>query len=856
MVSRAAEVPDTGLPIEAAIGDVREALATHRRVVLQAEPGAGKTTVVPLRLINEDWLAGRRIVMLEPRRLAARAAAQRMASLLGERLGETVGVVTRDLRKVSDRTRIEVVTEGILTRRLQSDPGLTGVGLVIFDEFHERNLQGDLGLAFLLDAISALELDIAIMVMSATLDGQRVSRLLAGGSADADSADSSDNSDSSDEATVPVVNSPGRAFPVEVVWRPRSQRDRLEPAAADAIRWALANETGDVLVFLPGMGEINRTSRALGSLPGVNVHLLHGSLPVDQQDAAVRPAVTGVRKVVLSTDIAETSLTVDGVRVVVDAGLARAPRFDPRTGMTRLVTVSSSRASADQRAGRAGRTEPGVAVRLWSKVEHGARSSFTPAEIETVDLAGFVLETLAWGTSQPEHLQLLNPPPAPALREARELLSMLGALTGDGRLSSVGREMVKLPLHPRLARMVVGAALDDQGWLGCLIAALIDERDVLRGRPDELPTDLGVRLELLVDPARRHPQASGRSIGAARDRARDLARRIGVRSGSVDTDNVGAMLMRAYPDRIGQNRAKGMSSSGNRSAVARGRFRLRNGSGAWVNDTDPLAGEALIVAADLDGNRKDARIRMGAAIDQDDVMGVFGDQVQVSDVTSWNKGRNDLVRRVSRRLDSLDLGSVETRPEAGAATDAALLERVRATRLKVLNWTPRAKGFRDKVSFVRQHLGDEWPDMSDRALLADLEDWLLPFMPGATGRADLEMTSVMVALESRLTPQQRGRLPQLLPAKFVLPDGTRATIDYSGGVPTVSVRAQKLYGIARTPTVLNGALPITFELLSPANRPIQKTADLAGFWTGSWAEVRKDMAGRYPKHHWPKNPQE
>lgn len=831
-------IADTGLPIESAIGDIRSVLQHHGFGVVQAEPGAGKTTIVPLRLLDEPWLADRRIIMLEPRRLAARAAAKRMASLLGERVGDTVGVVTRDYTRVGSSTRIEVVTEGILTRRLQNDPSLGDVGLVIFDEFHERNVQGDVGLALTLDAKAALELDLALLIMSATIDGDRVASLLA--------RDDAPTTDVGPSPVVPspVVYCPGRTFPVDVIARPRGRRDRLEPAVADAIRWALGEyDHGDVLVFLPGIGEIRRTQEQLGSLRGVDVHLLHGSLPMDQQDAAVRPAIPGHRKVVLSTDIAETSLTVDGVRIVVDAGLVRSPQFDPSSGMTRLVTSSHSRASAEQRAGRAGRTEPGIAIQLWSKMEHGTRAAFAPAEMTTIDLSQVVLELKAWGTD-PTELRFLDPPPERAQREAVELLQMLGALDVDANITDVGRRMVGLPLHPRLARMVDGGIENGDGWLACLLASLLDERDVLRGRPDELPADLGLRLDLLIDRGRRHPQAAGRSIAAARDRARDLARRAKVSPDSeIDKDQAGATLVLAYPDRIGQRRGS-----------SRGRFRLRNGSGAWVADTDVLAGEPLIVAADLDGKRKDARIRMGAALSGDDVLLAFGDQVRVASSVVWDKGRNDLVHRIVRSLDSLDLGQVTSRPEPGEATTEALLDRVKATKLKMLTWTDRTESLRGRVAFLRRHAGEDWPDFSDKALMSTLDTWLAPFLPGATGRADVEMVAVSVALESQLTPDQQRALKRLTPTHYESPKGRRQLIDYSGEQPTVSIRVQDVYGVTATPTVLDGQMPITFALLSPANRPIQLTADLAGFWSGSWADVRKDMAGRYPKHDWPKDP--
>ena len=818
---------DSGLPIERAIPAIRAALECTRAAVLQAEPGAGKTTIVPLRLLDEPWLRGRRIVMLEPRRLAARAAAKRMASALGEPVGQTIGVVTRDYRRTGADTRIEVVTEGILTRRLQNDPSLDGVGLVIFDEFHERNIQGDLGLALTLDARETFDLDLAILVMSATIDVDRVATII----------------EADDSA---IVHCEGRTYPIDVLWRPRGKRDWIEPAAAEAVRWALGEyDHGDVLVFLPGIAEIRRTADELRGLTAVDVRPLHGSLPIEEQDAAVAPGLPGRRKVVLSTDIAETSLTVDGVRIVVDGGLVRSPQFDPRTGMTRLITTSNSRASAEQRAGRAGRLEPGIAIRLWSRVEHGTRPAFAPAEITTIDLAQLLLELRSWGTNDLSTLRFLDAPPESALREARQLLTMLGAFDADDRLTAVGQQMVDLPLHPRLARMVVGGRENGDGWIACLLAALLDERDVLRGRPNELPADLAVRLNLLNDRGRRHPQASGAAVKRARDRARDIARRarIDVAGGLDDVSRAGGLLALAYPDRVGQRRGN-----------SRGRFRLRNGSGAWVAETDVLAGEALIVAADVDGKRKDARIRLGAALDGDDVLLAFGDDVEVSASVVWHKGRNDLVHRVTRRLDSLDLGEVTSRPEPSDATTAALIDRVRATKLKALTWTDRANSLRSRVAFARHQLGDEWPDLGDKALLASLDEWLAPFMPGATGRADIEMVAVSVALESLLSSVQRQRLPQLLPEKYELPSGRRVPIVYDNDAPTVSVRVQEMYGVTETPTILDGKVPVTFALLSPANRPVQVTSDLAGFWTGSWADVRKDMAGRYPKHNWPKEP--
>jgi len=518
------------LPVTASLDDLRAALAGPGVAVLQAPPGAGKTTIVPLALADEPWLAGRRIVMLEPRRLATRAAARRMAALRHERVGELVGYRTRDDRQVGPATRVEVVTEGILTRRLQRDPGLDGVGLVIFDEFHERSLQADLGLALALDARRHLRPDLRILVMSATLDGDRVAALLG---------------DGGDPA--PVVASDSRSHPVDVRWAPRRPREHVEPAAVAAVRQVLRTEPeGDVLVFLPGAAEIGRTADGLSSVvgPDVDLHTLYGALSAGEQDAALVPGLPGRRKVVLATDIAETSLTVEGVRIVVDAGLARRPVLDATTGLTRLETVAASRASADQRAGRAGRLGPGVAVRLWSKVEHAARRPYTEPEIRQADLAGLALELAVWGTD-PGDLPFLDPPPGRALAEARRLLAELGALDGEGRPTAAGRQMVALPLHPRLARMVLVGDERGQGWLACLLAALLEDRDVLRGRPDDLPTDVGLRLALLDDPGQRHPLADGRALRQARDRAHDLARRAGVTAGGGDMAEAGLLLAQA-----------------------------------------------------------------------------------------------------------------------------------------------------------------------------------------------------------------------------------------------------------------------------------------------------------------------
>lgn len=821
------EPAPTGLPIEDAIPDIRAALDRRRLGVLTAEPGAGKTTVVPLRLLDEPWLRGRRIVMLEPRRLAARASAARMADLLGESVGQTVGVVTRDDRRVGPQTRLEVVTEGVLTRRLQRDPALERYGLVIFDEFHERSQQADLGLAMLLDARRNLDLDLGVLVMSATIDAQRVATLL----------------DAEDPA--PVVSCAGRTFDIDVHWRPRNRRDRLEPAVAEAVQWVVSNSvSGDTLVFLPGMAEIRRVEEQLRGIgPSIDVHVLHGSLPLDEQDRAVSPAPAGRRKVVLSTDIAESSLTVEGVTAVVDSGLARTPRYDPGSGLTRLTTVSVSRASADQRAGRAGRLGPGQAVRLWSKIEHGTRSAFGTPELAQVDLAQARLELAAWGVVDPSEVLLLDPLPPKSWAEAGEVLQMLGALDGAGAITDRGRRLIDLPLHPRLGSIVITGVERGIGEMACIVAALVDERDVMSGRPGEVPTDLAVRLDLVADRDRRHPRASGRSIGFVRSRAQDLSRRVGGDDGGFDRDRLGLLIAAGFPDRVAQRRGGG-----------RGRFRLRSGSGIRMADTDQLAGEDFIVAVDLDGKKKDSRVRLAAAVDVNDLLETAGFDTEVTERLTWDRGRNDVVVKIDRHLGALDLGSSNRRPPPSEEVTELLLDHVRRSKLKALTWTDNARGLQKRVEFVAARRPEAgWPDVSDRALLATLDEWLGPFLVGASGRSDLEVVSVAVAIEMMIGRERRGELDALMPTKLTLPKGRTLTIDYSGELPMVSSRAQDFYGLREHPTVLGGE-PITIELLSPAGRPIQRTADIAGFWAGSWAEVRKDMAGRYPKHDWPKSP--
>ena len=827
----------TDLPVTEVIGQVAQALGTVGSAVLVAPPGAGKTTLVPLWLRTESWLNGLKIVMLEPRRLAARAAGHRMAFLLGEEVGGTVGYQTRDERRIGAQTRIEVVTEGVLTRRLQNDPELPGTGLVIFDEVHERNLPTDLGLALALDTRRNLRPDLKLLAMSATAQAAQLSALLGGSS-----------------GPCPTVTSEGRTHPIDIRWAPPGKGFKLDQAVAETVLLALRNDIGDVLVFLPGIGEITRVYQLLDTRVAANVDLypLAGALSLRDQDKALAPSPAGRRRVVLSTDIAETSLTVSGVRIVVDAGQARVPRYDIRTGMTRLTTVATSRASADQRAGRAGRTEPGVAYRLWSKLEHSTRRAHLEAEITQVDLAGLALELAAWGTSA-DQLDFPDPPPARTLAQGGELLHLLGAFDMEGKITQIGRSMLRVPAHPRLARMVVdsqslgGPALtvgqnSSAQSLACVIAALLDDRDILRGRADELPADLALRLRVILG-RESHQRADRGAIDRLLRRAGDIAQRAGISLDldAINPDQAGSVLLLAYPDRLAVRRSQP------------GQFQLRSGVGAWVAKNDPLALEAFVVAADVDGDRKNTRLRLAAAIDADEVAATLGALIETTHTLVWDRDRQDIVERLERRLGNMKLDERTRRPGASAETTQALIERVRGTRLGVLAWTDTATQLRQRVAFVRlAHPDAGWPDWSDRALLGSLEIWLAPYLNGMTSISNVADLQLVPVLRAGLAWPLGAKLDEQAPAQLELSSGRSVVVDYSGERPAAEVRVQDLFGTSQHPTVAGVA--VTLHLLSPANRPIQITSDLPGFWAGSWSDVRKEMAGRYPKHHWPTDP--
>lgn len=806
------------LPIDEALPELIAAIGAAGRAVLQAPPGAGKTTRVPLALLDAGAFEGR-LLMLEPRRLAARAAAERMAETLGEPVGRTVGYRIRGEAKVSRDTRIEVVTEGILTRMIQSDPELSGVGCVVFDEFHERSLNADLGLALAWEVRGALRDDLILLVMSATLDAGPVAAMM-------------------DDA--PVVTSEGRAFPVETRWLPRplGPRLRLPDATADLVAEALAETEGGILVFLPGEGEIRRTEALLRPrLPAdATLRPLYGALDFKAQRAAIAPAESG-RKVVLATSIAETSLTIQDIRVVVDAGRARRARFDPNSGMSRLVTERVSRAEADQRRGRAGRVAPGVCYRMWTKGEEGGLPPYPPAEIESADLTGLALDLALWGARGPEDLAFLTAPNPGAFAEARALLTDLGALDAGGAITDHGRALAALPVHPRLAHMLLRA-----GPSAAPLAALLEDRDPL---PRAAPVDLSLRLAALKDPrafADRHPwQADRGAVERIRTEAKRLARLTDTPDAGFDAGEMAAL---AYPDRIGLRR-KGDAP----------RWVLSGGKGATLDPGDPLAGQRLIVATDLDGDTREAAIRQAATITEGGLRMLYAERIHWRDVCDWSRRDRRVVARRQEVFGALVLDD-RTWPEAPPeAVARAALDGVRDLGLDALNFSPAARRLQARVELLRGQ-GADLPDLSDEGLMARAEDWLLPHLTGRRTAADLAALDLLEPLRQSLSWDEMQLVDRLAPAHFTTPLGRKVPIDYSGEAPGIEVRLQELFGVTIHPTVGPERLPLRITLLSPGHKPVQVTMDLPGFWASSYADVRKDMRGRYPRHPWPEDPTE
>jgi ATP-dependent helicase HrpB len=792
------------LPIEDVLDELKGKLAAHRAAVLEAPPGAGKTTLVPLSLRNEAWLGGKKILMLEPRRIAARAAAARMASLIGEGVGETVGYRVRLDARVGPKTQIEVLTEGLLTRRLQSDPELKGVGLLIFDEFHERSLVADLGLALALETQAALNEDLRILVMSATLDGARVAKLL---------------------GDAPTIRSEGRLHPIETRYAPSTAR--LEQSVATAVMRALDETQGGILVFLPGEAEIRRVETLLKN-EGIETQPLYGALPNEAQDRAIRPQ-PGIRKIVLSTAIAETSLTIEDISVVIDAGLQRLPRYDPSTGLTSLVTGRVSQASADQRRGRAGRVAAGTCYRLWDEAETRALIPFTPPEILTSDLAPFALDLAAWGERDAARLKLLDSPPPGTFAEAQELLRELDALDAQNDITPHGRAMASFGAHPRLAHMMLTA----RSAAACALAAILGERDVIRGRD----ADLRTRLEAFV--ADRQPNGA---LARAREQAKLWRRALDIKDGAIDINDSGRLAALAYPDRIAKRRGPGS-------------FRLANGRGATIAETDPLAAQDYLAIAALDGAGANAKIHQAATLTLADIEDLFAAHIETRQIVEWSPRDRAVIAREEERLHALTLAERPLKNPDPAKLAAATIAGIREQGLRALPWTDDLETLRARTAFARKLEPDaDWPDLSDETLTATLENWLQPFLKGVTRASDFPRIDLSSALHAIFDWQLKKRLDALAPTHIEVPSGSTIPIDYTSEAPVLAVRLQEMFGLADTPTVGNGRVPLTLHLLSPARRPVQVTRDLKSFWATGYAHVKRDLKGRYPKHHWPDDP--
>ncbi|RXG84864.1 ATP-dependent helicase HrpB [Bradyrhizobium vignae] len=796
------------------LDDLSCTLEANNAAVLVAPPGAGKTTRVPLALLDAPWAKDKKIIVLEPRRIAARASADRMAKSLGERAGETVGYRVRFGSKISRATRIEVVTEGIFTRQILDDPELSGVAAVLFDEFHERSLDADLGLALARDAQTGLREDLRILVMSATLDGARVAKLL---------------------GDAPVVESEGRAFPVETRYLGRKADAPIERQMADAIASALRADSGSVLAFLPGAAEIRRTQTFLGERvqdASIEIVPLFGALDAAVQDRAIAPAPKGTRKVVLATSIAETSLTIEGVRIVVDCGLARVPRYEPDIGLTRLETVRASRAAVDQRRGRAGRTEPGVCYRLWDEPQTASLAPYTQPEILSADLSSLVLDLAQWGVSDPAALAFLDPPPQPAWKEAKSLLTELNALDGDGRITAEGKSLRSLALPPRLARMIVDSHRVGSGEAAAEIAAIITERGLggdsvdLEHRRDQFRRD-------------RSPRAA-----SARDLARRWASQVAASEKVAQQEDLstGLMLAYAFPDRVARNRGNGS-------------FVLANGRGAAVEQTSSLARAPYIAIGEMTGTAASGRILLAAQITQDEIERHFAEHIETADEISFDRGAMALRARRKRVLHAMTLSEATLALSPSEETARILADGLIAAGLDRLPWSKAARQWRDRVMFLRKAEGDSWPDLSDGGLIARREDWLVPALYDKVALKDISAGDLSDALMALLPWEMRARLDREAPTHFEAPTGSMLAIDYEAEQgPTIAVRLQELFGLNTHPSIAAGKVPLVLELLSPAQRPVQVTRDLPGFWRGSYAAVRSDLRGRYPRHPWPDDP--
>jgi len=808
------------LPIEEILPKLKQTLEQTSSALLQAPPGAGKTTRVPLALLDAPWRGNRKILMLEPRRLAARSAARYMAKQLGEAPGQTVGYRTRLDTQISASTRIEVVTEGILTRLIQGDPMLEDYAAVLFDEFHERSLQADLGLALVRESQQALREDLRLLLMSATLDTAPIARVL---------------------GDVPVITSEGRAFPVDVFYRPLPRNARLPDQVVAVVYEALRDQSGSLLVFLPGAGEIRRVQQQLqGQLPENAVLApLFGNLKAEEQDRAIAPAPEGKRKIVLATAIAETSLTIEGVRVVIDAGQQRRAVFDPNSGMTRLVTGRVSKASAEQRKGRAGRIEPGVCYRLWSESEQFGLADYTPPEIQQADLAPLVLELAQWGARSADQVAWIDAPPDAHWQQAVALLQWLDLLDGQGAITDHGKAARDLGLHPRLAHMVLKGREAGFGQLAAELAALLEERDLLGPGAG---ADLHERIRLLRGES-RHRGVDPARLKAVRQAARRLCRVSKSADLPTETD-VGRVLAQAYPDRIARRRPGDTP-----------RYQLSNGKGAILRNDDPLAAEPWLVAAELDGKAREARIYLAAPVGLVDLETDLASHIEETEEAIWDDKRGTVAAREVRKLGALVLAEKAISRIDPALIQQGLLDAVRRKGLDSLPWTDNARQWCARVQLLAEQFPGDWPDASERALLNGLETWLAPFMAGMQRWADLMKLDLVQALSSLLDYPQQQQLDQLVPRALTIPTGQKVTLDYTvENGPVLAAKLQALFGWTETPTVAGGRVPVVIHLLSPAQRPLAVTADLASFWKNAYPEVRKDMRGRYPKHPWPEDP--
>lgn len=782
------------------------------RAVLSAPPGAGKTTLVPLHLLGQAWRGDGKIILLEPRRLAARAAAGRMASLIGEQVGGTVGYRMRLDNRISPATRIEVVTEGVFARMILDDPELAGVSVVIFDEFHERSLDADFGLALALDVQSALRDDLRILVMSATLDVERVAALL---------------------DHPPVIESLGRSFPIDIRYQDRPGGERIEDAVTRAIVDAHANEAGSILAFLPGQAEITRTVERLQGQFGAGTLIapLYGNLSQKEQDAAIRPASQGTRKIVLATSIAETSITIDGVRIVIDSGMQRLPVFEASTGITRLETVRVSRASADQRAGRAGRTEPGIAVRLWHQGQTTALPAFTPPQILSSDLSGLVLDLAHWGVQDPASLAFVDQPPETTLREARVLLGQLGALDKDGALTARGKVMRDLALPPRLAAMVVSAGEAGHARDAAMIAVLLTEQGL-----GGTSIDIEERLRRFKAERGERAEASRRLAGRLASGLDSVA--------STAPALAGQQLLHAFPDRIALQRG------------GRGRFVMANGRGAELPETERLAGSQMLVIADLTGRAAQARILAAAEVTRGDIEAELPGEIKTGDQIFFDRQSRQVRARRATRLGAIVFEETPLPRPSGAAVTQALVEGVRELGLDQLAFSKEAVQLRERIGFLHRTIGEPWPDVSDSALLYRLDEWFAPFQTEARGLSEISAAGLSNGLIALVPHELQRDLSRLAPTHFEAPTGQRHPIQYEGEEPVLTIRVQELFGLKQHPAIAGGRLPLLLELTSPAHRPIQTTRDLPGFWAGSWRDVRADMRGRYPRHPWPERPED